>query len=121
MELYTPHQLVAYSNPERRPQSVNPGLRRLRQCPLRTLQPQRFPVMDLFWPPRGRFPASLPAEFEEEILGLEGWENILKDAEFERRWWGPLRRGEFPANPPVRARIEHTLKGCNIRFLFAHN
>ena len=66
---------------------------------LRGLEPPGFPEMYVTWPPR-RFPAAVPEKMERDIIGLEAWENLLKDPEHEQRWWGPMRgASSWPSGP----------------------
>jgi hypothetical protein len=65
---------------------------------LRALIPKRhFPVLDIGLPPR-QF-ANWPCEVERELVRLRVLEGLLRDSDFERRWWRPLRR-----NPDARPR-----------------
>jgi hypothetical protein len=86
---------------------------------LRALEPPGYPPMHFWWPPFRRFSASLPQHYEQNILILEAWENILKDAEFDRKWWEPIRRGAKPHRPPTRANITLTTTNCQVSFEFA--
>jgi hypothetical protein len=54
-----------------------------------------FPKLDLGLPEQ-QFKA-LSREAEREIIGLRVLESLLNDPDYERRWWGPLRR-----NPDIR-------------------
>jgi hypothetical protein len=80
---------------------------------LQALQPPGFPQMDVAWPPR-RFPPPFPEGYERAILGLEGWEKLLKDPAYESAWWEPLRQGQRVAGQPAKVRITHTASDCDI-------
>jgi hypothetical protein len=80
---------------------------------LRALEPDGFPKMQVTWPV-GHFPPSVPREYTRALFWLECWDNLLRDPEFEAKWWGPMRRGERLASWPARARIEHTGTRCEI-------
>ena len=87
---------------------------------LLAIEPPGFPHLDYIYPPR-RFPPPLPEQLERAILGLEGWENLLKDPEHERQLWGPLRHGRpLTARLPVKACVRFHPSGCcNIEFFYA--
>lgn len=74
--------------------------------------PRDFPQVQVRAPER-RFPSALPREIEDHILTLEATENLLRDAEFEQRWWGPMRAGHRPARAPVRALTDFTPEGSS--------
>jgi hypothetical protein len=86
---------------------------------LLALEPPGFPHLEFVYPLR-RFPPPFPEQLERAILGLEGWENLLKDPEHERQLWGPMRRGVRPlARPPAKASILFRPDGCcNINFYY---
>jgi hypothetical protein len=69
---------------------------------LQRLEPPGFPALYLTCPLR-RYPETMPFAAERDIIGIEVAENLLKDPELERKWWGPLRRGERLAETPSRA------------------
>ncbi len=53
---------------------------------------------------RRRYPPPLSEDVEHEILGRVLTEHLLSRPQWERDWWGPLRRGERPLDgPPVAA------------------
>jgi hypothetical protein len=84
---------------------------------LRALEPPGFPEMIFRWPQR-RYAETLPLEYENDLVCLEAWENILKDQEFQQRWWEPLRRGWYVHRPPEAALIEGHLDGCQVSFRY---
>jgi hypothetical protein len=69
-------------------------------------EPPGFPTMCFYWPPVRRFPASLPWQYEKDILSLESWENILNNPDHETHFWSPLRRGEPVGRRPMEAVIK---------------
>lgn len=72
---------------------------------LRAREPRGFPPLFLTKPPpRRRFPETLPADFERDILALEAEENVLNNPDLEAQLWGPMRRGE-PVRQPSFARV----------------
>lgn len=68
---------------------------------LQALKPPGFPVLSIHWPPR-RFPATLPEDFEQDIIRLTIAEFLLRDPINIQKWWEPMRRGA----PPPLTRIE---------------
>lgn len=77
---------------------------------LRTLLPQRhFPILDIGLPPR-QF-VNWPREIERELVRLSVLEGLLRDSEYEHRWYGPLRRDSDarPLNLPARLRLDNCL------------
>lgn len=87
---------------------------------LQAAEPPGFPELYPTWPPR-RFPVPFPEEFERAILTLEAWDDLVRDPQHERNWWGPMRRGERLAIRPVKARVLYTSTGCEIGFEVVHN
>lgn len=84
---------------------------------LRRQTPSRFPEFDITWPPR-RYPDALPEILEQGIIALEAKENVLRNAEHEREWWGPLRRGEPCPPVPSRAIVKCRPGEMDIRFQY---
>lgn len=80
-------------------------------------EPSGFPPMYFTWPPR-RYPASLPQDFERDILCLEATENLLLDPEHDRDWWEPMRRGQPLPWRPAEARIAYDGSRCQIGLSF---
>jgi hypothetical protein len=69
------------------------------QAALQARKPPRFPRVGGLR--QRRWPETIHAEAEGEVLELEALEALLDDAELERRFWGPARRGEAVAVPSV--------------------
>ena len=87
---------------------------------LLAMEPQGFPPLDYVYPAR-RWPPPFPEQMERAILGLEGWENLLKDPKHDHNWWAPMRRGQRPlSRPPVKARVVFQQNGwSHIDFIYA--
>jgi hypothetical protein len=66
------------------------ALRRWKETLQARLPSRLFPKLDLGLP-ESQF-RNLPRELEREMIGLRVLEGLLNDADYERRWWGPLRR-----------------------------
>lgn len=51
----------------------------------------------------------MPFEVERELIRMRVLEALLRDPDYERRWWGPLRRapGRRPAGLPDRFRVDY--------------
>jgi hypothetical protein len=60
------------------------------------LPPKRFPLLDIGMPPR--LFTKVPPAVERNIIYLRILEGLLNDTDYERRWWGPMRRN--PEKPP---------------------
>lgn len=54
------------------------------------LPPRHFPLLDIGLPPQCF--TQLTREAERELIRLRIMEGLLRDPDYERRWWGPLRR-----------------------------
>jgi hypothetical protein len=83
---------------------------------LRTLLPQRhFPVLDIGLPPRQFI--NWPREVERELVRLRVLEELLRDPDYERHWWGPLWRNPCarPSDMPSRLRLNNcwTQRACD--------
>jgi hypothetical protein len=63
-----------------------------------------------------RLPDSVPLDLERDFSCLEGWATILADPDFERAWWGPMRRGEWLPRWPTRALCDWTRNQMGLRF-----
>jgi hypothetical protein len=81
---------------------------------LQARRPKGFPEIRIRSPFR-RFPL-LPLELEHFIFSQEALENLLNDAEKDRRWWEPMRKGQALRDAPVQALVDFNPRGCNIRF-----
>jgi hypothetical protein len=82
-------------------------------------QPQGFPDIFIKGIAKRRFPPTVPLEFELDICGVETMECLLRDPRHERNLWGPLRRGETPANLPLEVECEVFEDGRkSVSFLF---
>jgi len=85
---------------------------------LRPREPVGFPKMWFIPTPR-RFPETLPWDYEKDVRTLEAWDNLLRDAELNARWWEPMRRGLPVARKPSLAVIVcKPSGGCDISFRF---
>lgn len=84
---------------------------------LQASQPGAFPEIYVGYTKR-RFP-DLQLELEQDILGLEATENILRDVDLDRRWWAPLRRGVRLEQCPQKAVVDFGADGCHVEFTFA--
>jgi hypothetical protein len=71
---------------------------------LRMRMPERFPGLAIHFALR-RYPVTLPAAIEREIIHLEMLDNLLKDPICDRDWWEPMRKGNTVRCP---SRIEFT-------------
>jgi hypothetical protein len=80
---------------------------------LKAIEPPGFPEMRHCWPPR-RFPDPFPDKLERDILGLEAWDNVLRDPRHEQQWWAPMRRREPMPTKPTKCRIVWNATGCEI-------
>ena len=60
---------------------------------LHNILPPTFPQVTVRHAPR-RYPANIPMKIEQRALFLELLEQQLTDPVLEKKWWGPLRRGE---------------------------
>ena len=71
------------------------------------LPPRHFPNLDIGLPPQ-QF-RQMPREVEREIIRLRVMEGLLNDPNYERRWWGPLRRNanHRPQGLPEQLRIDY--------------
>lgn len=87
---------------------------------VRALTPPKFPQLSISAPQR-RYPNTLPLDIEQYIYGLMASENMLKDPEFNGKWWERLRRGEsLPERVPAVALVDFSPNGsCNLKFEFA--
>lgn len=82
---------------------------------LRRAAPPGFPPLCVTSDDR-RFPESVPAGLERDVLTLEAVETLLRDPEFERDLWGPMRRGQTPAHAPSGARAHFAGRRCQVSF-----
>jgi hypothetical protein len=87
---------------------------------LEKIEPPGFPAMYFTWPPR-RFPEALPLNYEKDVLCLEATENILKNPDWNSRWWEPLRRGLGVGRKPTAAVIVCKPDSCEIGLRFSGN
>jgi len=62
-------------------------------------EPPSFPQIILQVKQR-RYPDGLPLRLEQDIVCLTLEENLLRNEELERRWWRPLRQGEWWCGSP---------------------
>lgn len=65
-------------------------------------------------PFRRRFPPALPMDLERSILEREALDTVLHEPELNRKFWEPMRRGEKPAQVPVRLLVRFKAQGCDI-------
>jgi|SRR5579884_1050513 len=75
---------------------------------LRTrLPPKYFPRLDIGLPPP-EF-KEMPRDLEKELIRMQIMEDLLNNREFERLWWGPMRRNPQlrPPGIPAVLRIDH--------------
>jgi SEC-C motif len=86
---------------------------------LEARKPPGFPVLRPILPPR-QFPESLPYFAETNYLIVRAEDALLRDAEFEARWWGPLRAGRVIGSRPSTAIITYPGDGMEISFEFYH-
>lgn len=71
---------------------------------LRRRQPPDFPLISVEkWPTR-RFPETLPEGLERDVVFLEAWEFALANPDWDRQFWGPMRRRE-PIRRPTNIRV----------------
>jgi hypothetical protein len=82
---------------------------------LKTRQPPDFPEI-IIDSPRRRFPITLPAEFERDMLSLEALEYMLDDPKQNRQWWEPMLQGRYLQQYPVQAQVRYNLYKCDIHF-----
>jgi hypothetical protein len=87
---------------------------------LARLEPPGYPMMYFTWPPR-RFPETLPLQYEKDILCLEATENILKNPEYDSRWWAPMRQGQVVEKSPIAVIAVCRPDKCDISVRFTHN
>jgi hypothetical protein len=80
-------------------------------------QPPGFPVLRHQDVPRF-FPDSLPADYEHDLLDLQARDDILRNEECERRWWGPMRQGRPVARPPRMIEIRPSGGHMDLTFRF---
>ncbi|HXG10560.1 MAG TPA: hypothetical protein VNK04_12430 [Gemmataceae bacterium] len=71
------------------------------------LPPRHFPQLDIGLPPPQFL--NLPREVERTVIGMRITESLLKDPDYERRWWGPLRQhpDQRPQGLPTRLRVDY--------------
>lgn len=71
------------------------------------LPPKHFPVLDIGLPPQ--YFARMPQNVESELIRMRVMEGLLRDPDYERRWWGPLRRNpeSRPPGLPDRWRVDY--------------
>ncbi len=71
------------------------------------LPPRQFPILDIGLPPP--YFAHMPREVERELIRLRVMEGLLRDPDYEKRWWGPLRRDpeRCPAGLPKRLHVDY--------------
>ncbi len=81
---------------------------------LEARKPKGFPEI-LINSPFRRFPL-LDLDVERYVFGLEALENMLGDADQDRIWWEPMRKGVPLPQVPVQALVDFNPKGCHIRF-----
>lgn len=66
-----------------------------------------FPKLNIGLPP----PAfkEMPRDLEKELIRMQIMEDLLNNREFERLWWGPMRRNPHvrPPGAPAVLRIDH--------------
>jgi hypothetical protein len=79
-------------------------------------QPPRFSELYISCP-RRQFPDTLPLDLERAILGATAKEALLRDPEFEARYWLHLR-SRLPVDAPVRADVDFHSEGFAVRFRF---
>lgn len=71
------------------------------------LPPKHFPKLDIGLPaPEFKH---LPRLLERELIRMQIMEDLLNNREFERMWWGPMRRNPHvrPPGAPAVLRIDH--------------
>jgi hypothetical protein len=84
---------------------------------VKALTPPKFPRLSMSAPQR-RYPPTLPLDLERYMYGLMASENMLRDQEFNAKWWERLRRGESLLAPAV-ALVDFAPDGsCIVRFQF---
>jgi len=59
-------------------------------------KPPRFPPLSVEWEGR-RYPKTLPFDLERHVMSIMATENVLRDKQWEEKWWGPMRRGRSVA------------------------
>ncbi len=71
------------------------------------LPPRHFPVLDIGLP--ARYFAQMPREVERELIRMRIMEGLLRDPDYERRWWAPLRRNpeRRPSGLPERLHVDY--------------
>lgn len=75
---------------------------------LRRRLPRRlFPKLDIGLP--AHYFRELPREIERELIRMRVQQSVLDDADYERRWWAPLRSRPYtrPAGLPEVLRIDY--------------
>lgn len=66
-----------------------------------------------------RYPEGLPFDLEREMLCLEMTENLLKDREWDQKWWEPLRRGWRWVRSPRKVLVDSKGDGFTCSFEFS--
>ncbi len=88
---------------------------------LEKIEPPGYPAVYFHWPPARRLPPVVPEKMERDILYLEATEDLLKDPERDRDWWGPMRRGARPHTQPIRVDVYFTPQGRAFKVQRAEN
>lgn len=66
-------------------------------------------------PHERHFPPGLPLQWEQELLAREAMEDILRNAQFDRNYWEPMRRGVKLPRVPVRILAQLKPEGWQVR------
>jgi hypothetical protein len=71
------------------------------------LPPRHFPVLDIGLP--APYFTRMPREAERVLIRFRVQESVLRDPDYERRWWGPLRRepDRRPSDLPSRLYVNY--------------
>jgi hypothetical protein len=71
------------------------------------LPPRHFPVLDIGLP--APYFKQMPREVERGLIRLRVWESLLRDPDYKRHWWGPLRRDpeRCPSDLPNRLYVNY--------------
>jgi hypothetical protein len=84
-------------------------------------RPAAFPPLHIRCEGR-RYPATVPLRLEQDALGLEATENLLRDPRHEARWWRPMREGRFVPDAPRAALVDFDAAGyCHVSFRFGNS
>lgn len=75
------------------------------------LPPRCFPLLDIGVPAQ-QF-TKLPKEIERDLIAMRVQDALLRDPDYERRWWKPLREyaDRLPEGLPERLHVDFRWNG----------